>query len=137
MLDMLSTICLRLSQAHDQLLMLAFDKTMERLVRKVLELAEESGDSTSEGTGIAHYIKQEELAQMIAAPREVVSSLLNELRAMDLIAYSAEAASSSGQSPYEPTWIRSHPAERSANTLHRENPAHAVTSFHLGAELSS
>jgi CRP/FNR family transcriptional regulator, cyclic AMP receptor protein len=88
MLDMLSTICLRLSQAHDQLLMLAFDKTMERLVRKVLELAEEFGDSTSEGTGIAHYIKQEELAQMIAAPREVVSSLLNELRAMDLIAYS-------------------------------------------------
>ena len=88
MLDMLSTICLRLSQAHDQLLVLSFDKTMERLVRKVLELAEEFGDSTSEGTSIAHYIKQEELAQMIAAPREVVSSLLNELRGMDLIAYS-------------------------------------------------
>lgn len=88
MVDMLNTICHRLAQAHDQLVILSFDKTMERLVRKVLELAEELGNSTAQGTGIAHYIKQEELAQMIAAPREVVSSLLNELREMDLVAYS-------------------------------------------------
>lgn len=88
MVDMLNAICLRLSQAHDQLMILSFDKTMERLARKVLELADELGDSTSEGTNIAHYIRQEELAQMIAAPREVVSTLLNELREMNLVAYS-------------------------------------------------
>jgi CRP/FNR family cyclic AMP-dependent transcriptional regulator len=88
MVDLLNTMCRRLCQAHDQLLTLSFDKTMERLVRKVLELVEELGDSTPEGTGIAHYIKQEELAQMIAAPREVVSSLLNELRELDLVTYS-------------------------------------------------
>lgn len=88
MVDMLNTVCLRLSQAHDQLLILSFETTMERLVRKVLELAADLGDSAPEHTGIAHYIKQEELAQMIAAPREVVSGLLNELRAMDLVAYS-------------------------------------------------
>jgi CRP/FNR family cyclic AMP-dependent transcriptional regulator len=88
MLDMFNAICLRLSQAHDQLMILSFDKTMERLALKVLELADELGDSTVEGTNIAHYIRQEELAQMIAAPREVVSSLLNELREMDLVTYS-------------------------------------------------
>lgn len=88
MLDMFNAICHRLSQAHDQLMILSFDKTMERLARKVLELADELGDSTAEGTNIAHYIRQEELAQMIAAPREVVSSLLNELREMDLVTYS-------------------------------------------------
>jgi len=88
MLDMFNAICLRLSQAHDQLMILSFGKTMERLARKVLELADELGDSTVERTNIAHYIRQEELAQMIAAPREVVSSLLNELREMDLVTYS-------------------------------------------------
>jgi len=88
MVDMLGTMCRRLCQAHDHLLTLSFDRTMERLVRKILELVEEFGDLTPEGTGIAHYIKQEELAQMIAAPREVVSSLLNELRQLGLIAYS-------------------------------------------------
>ena len=88
MLDMFNAICHRLSQAHDQLMILSFDKTMERLARKVLELADELGDSTGEGTNIAHYIRQEELAQMIAAPREVVSSLLNELREMELVTYS-------------------------------------------------
>src|SRR5581483_3424751 len=87
MVDMLNAICLRLTQAHDQLMILSFDKTMERLARKVLELADELGDSTPEGTHIAHYIRQEELAQMIAAPREVVSTLLNELREMNLVAY--------------------------------------------------
>ena len=88
MVDMLNTVCRRLCQAHDQLLTLSFDKTMERLVRRILELVEELGDSVPGGTGIAHYIKQEELAQMIAAPREVVSSLLNELRGLHLVAYS-------------------------------------------------
>jgi len=88
MLDMFNAICLRLSQAHDQLMILSFGKTTERLARKVLELADELGDSTVERTNIAHYIRQEELAQMIAAPREVVSSLLNELREMDLVTYS-------------------------------------------------
>ena len=46
------------------------------------------GESDAEGTHIVHYVRQEELAQMIAARREVVSALLNRLRADGLIDYS-------------------------------------------------
>jgi Mn-dependent DtxR family transcriptional regulator len=55
----------------------------------LLRLAKElGGEQTPEGQEIAHYIKQEELAQMIAASREVVSSSLNQLRTLGLINYS-------------------------------------------------
>ena len=41
---------------HLNWIVCSFDRTMERLVRKILELVEEFGDLTPEGTGIAHYI---------------------------------------------------------------------------------
>jgi CRP/FNR family transcriptional regulator, cyclic AMP receptor protein len=88
LLDVLQGVCRRLSEAYDQLLILSFDKTMERLIRKLLDLAEHLGEPAPEGVSIMHYVKQEELAQMIGAPREVVSSLLNQLRERDLVSYS-------------------------------------------------
>jgi CRP/FNR family cyclic AMP-dependent transcriptional regulator len=88
MFNFLDIVASHLSETYDQLLMLSFDKTMKRLARTILKLTDELGNRTSEGVEIGHYIKQEELAQMIATRREVVSSLLNRLREMDLISYS-------------------------------------------------
>jgi CRP/FNR family transcriptional regulator, cyclic AMP receptor protein len=88
MFNFFDIVARHLSEAYDQLLMLSFDKTMERLARTILKLTDELGNRTSEGVEIGHYIKQEELAQMIATRREVVSSLLNRLREMGLISYS-------------------------------------------------
>jgi CRP/FNR family cyclic AMP-dependent transcriptional regulator len=88
MFNLLDIVARHLSEAYDQLLMLSSDKTMERLARTILKLTDELGNRTSEGVEIGHYIKQEELAQMIATRREVVSSLLNRLREMGLISYS-------------------------------------------------
>ncbi|HZS44250.1 MAG TPA: Crp/Fnr family transcriptional regulator [Blastocatellia bacterium] len=89
MYSFLINVCQRLSTAYDQLRAFSFDKTVERLGRTLLKLSDElGGEETPEGLEIAHYIKQEELAQMIAARREVVSSSLNQLRALGLINYS-------------------------------------------------
>jgi CRP-like cAMP-binding protein len=51
-------------------------------------LAEEFGEASPEGRVIGHYIKQEELAAMIGAPREMVSSLLTQFRQRHLVSYS-------------------------------------------------
>lgn len=60
----------------------------ERLARTLVILADTLGEDTPEGTHIVHYVRQEELAQMLAARREVVSGLLNRLRERGLISYS-------------------------------------------------
>jgi CRP/FNR family transcriptional regulator len=87
-LDLVAALCDRLGEAHGRLTSLAFEPTMERLARTLLALAETLGEDTEQGTHIAHYVRQEELAQMIAARREVVSGLLNRLRERGLISYS-------------------------------------------------
>ena len=61
---------------------------MYRLARTLMELAAALGESTPEGALILHYITQQELAHLIGARREVVSSLLNRLRDQGLIHYS-------------------------------------------------
>ena len=60
---------------------------MGRLTRTLLGLAEDLGETTPLGTQITHHITQEELARLIGARREVVSSLLNQLRMAGLISY--------------------------------------------------
>ena len=54
----------------------------------LLKLADELGVPSAEGIQLSHHFQQEELAEMIAGRREVVSSLLNQLRKMGLICYS-------------------------------------------------
>jgi CRP/FNR family transcriptional regulator, cyclic AMP receptor protein len=91
-LDLVGALCERLGDVHGRLESLAFEPTVERLARTLLVLADTLGEETPQGTHIAHYVKQEELAQMIAARREVVSGLLNRLRERGLIAYSRKGA---------------------------------------------
>lgn len=86
--DLVTALCERLGDLSSRLQSLSFEPTIVRLVRTLLILADTLGETAPEGTHIVHYVRQEQLAQMIAARREVVSSLLNRLRASGLIDYS-------------------------------------------------
>jgi CRP/FNR family cyclic AMP-dependent transcriptional regulator len=87
-LNLVTMLCERLGDIADRLQSLALEPTAVRLVRTLLLLGETLGEPHAEGTHIVHYVRQEELAQMIAARREVVSAMLNRLRAHGLIDYS-------------------------------------------------
>jgi CRP/FNR family transcriptional regulator, cyclic AMP receptor protein len=77
-----------LSDAYDQLSTVAFDGTVERLVKVLHKLGLELGRESPQGLEIATYLTQEELAQMIAARRERVSLAMNFLRGRGLVHYS-------------------------------------------------
>jgi CRP/FNR family transcriptional regulator, cyclic AMP receptor protein len=86
--ELVTALCERLGDLSSRLQSLSFEPAIVRLVRTLLMLAETLGESAAGGTNIVHYVRQEQLAQMIAARREVVSGLLNRLRANGLIDYS-------------------------------------------------
>jgi CRP/FNR family transcriptional regulator, cyclic AMP receptor protein len=83
----LSNVAQQLSAAYDQIQTLSFSSTMERLVRTLGRLADEFGEPDGEWVRLTHYFRQDDLAQMIGARREVVSTLLNQLRERGLINY--------------------------------------------------
>lgn len=83
----LSNVAQQLSSAYEQIQTLSFSSTMERLVRTLGRLADEFGESEGEWVRLTHYFRQDDLAQMIGARREVVSTLLNRLRDQGAIAY--------------------------------------------------
>ncbi|HSN03605.1 MAG TPA: Crp/Fnr family transcriptional regulator [Nitrospira sp.] len=83
----LSNVAQQLSSAYEQIQTLSFSSTMERLVRTLNRLADEFGEEEGEWTRLTHYFRQDDLAQMIGARREVVSTLLNQLREQGLITY--------------------------------------------------
>lgn len=83
----LSNVAGQLSAAYDQIQTLSFSNTMERLVRTLGRLADEFGEPDGEWIRLTHYFRQDDLAQMIGARREVVSTLLNQLREQGLITY--------------------------------------------------
>jgi CRP/FNR family transcriptional regulator len=87
-LELVVALSARLGDAHQRLQSLTSESALERLARTLLMLADALGETTPEGTQITHYVRQEELAQMVAARREVVSGLLNRLRERGLIRYS-------------------------------------------------
>jgi CRP-like cAMP-binding protein len=80
--------CEHLAEAYDRLRSLSADHTIYRLARTLMDLAADLGEFTPEGKLVLHYITQQELAHLIGARREVVSSLLNRLRDQGLIRYS-------------------------------------------------
>ncbi|WHZ24492.1 MAG: Transcriptional regulator, Crp/Fnr family [Nitrospira sp.] len=83
----LSNVAQQLSAAYDQIQTLSFSSTMERLVRTLGRLADEFGEPEGEWVRLTHYFRQDDLAQMIGARREVVSTLLNQLREQGLVTY--------------------------------------------------
>lgn len=88
MYGFLVAFCQRLGRAYQTICEFSFDNLSERLAKVLLRLADELGTETEAGTELTHYITQEELAQMVSARREVVSTALGRLRARGLIDYS-------------------------------------------------
>lgn len=83
----LSNVAQQLSSAYEQIQTLSFSSTMERLARTLGRLADEFGEPDGEWVRLTHYFRQDELAQMIGARREVVSTLLNRLREQGVVSY--------------------------------------------------
>jgi CRP/FNR family transcriptional regulator len=86
-LDLTSVACEHLAEAYNRLRSLSGEPIMYRLARTLMDLATDLGESTPRGAVVLRYITQQELAHLIAARREVVSSLLNRLRDQGLIRY--------------------------------------------------
>jgi CRP/FNR family cyclic AMP-dependent transcriptional regulator len=87
-LELASTMCERLADAYERVESLSWETVLERLIRALLKLTADFGQTSAAGTQIGHYIKQDELAKIVGARREVVSGLLNRLRNSGHISYS-------------------------------------------------
>lgn len=87
---LVDVFCRALKDAYAQLNTLAVDDTLGRLVNILLRLAEKISHNTgaSRAVELSTYLTQEELAQMVAARRERISTALNQLRRKDAVQYS-------------------------------------------------
>ncbi|HEV2083459.1 MAG TPA: Crp/Fnr family transcriptional regulator, partial [Gemmatimonadales bacterium] len=72
-LELASIMCERLADAYERVESLSWETVLERLVRTLLKLAADFGETSVSGSHIGHYIKQDELAKIVGARREVVS----------------------------------------------------------------
>lgn len=86
-LELASMVCGRLTDAYEQAESSSWDTVLERLVRALVRLGADLGTASPDGTQIPRAITQDELAQIVAARREVVSSLLSRLRTSGHIRY--------------------------------------------------
>jgi CRP-like cAMP-binding protein len=85
---LVEVFCAALSHAYEQVDRIAVDDTMHRLVKVLLELAAKLGRPAGRFVEIPTYLTQEEIAQMLAARRERVSTALNALRRRGIVRYS-------------------------------------------------
>lgn len=77
-----------LAEAYDQLSSVAHDDLMRRVVKTLRSLANKLGEARGELVEIGTYLTQDELAQMVMARRERVSTALNVLRQRGVVQYS-------------------------------------------------
>ena len=87
--DFVAMFCHALAEAHEQVNRLAADDVMPRLVGVLKTLAGKLGRPSGEQVEIAAYLTQEEVAQMVMARRERVSTALNALRRRGIARYSS------------------------------------------------
>jgi CRP/FNR family cyclic AMP-dependent transcriptional regulator len=80
--------CRALTEAYEQVNILAVDDTVQRVVKILLQLAAKIGHRSGEMVEIPTYLTQEEISQMVAARRESVSTALNFLRRRAMLRYS-------------------------------------------------
>jgi CRP/FNR family transcriptional regulator, cyclic AMP receptor protein len=86
--DLIGVFCGALADAYDQVTRLAVKDVMHRLRNVLKTLAEKLGEARGDLVEIAAYLTQEELAQMVVARRERVSTALNVLRQGGVVQYS-------------------------------------------------
>ncbi len=84
---LVDVFCRALNEAYAQVNTLAVDDTVHRLGKVLLKLAAKLGQSSGSEVEIPTYLTQEEIAQMVVARRERVSTALNFLRRKKLIRY--------------------------------------------------
>jgi CRP-like cAMP-binding protein len=87
--EFIGRLCSGTAEAHDQINRMAEDSVMHGVVRVLTHLATKLGRPAGGLVEIAAYVTQEELAQMVVARRERVSTALNSLRRRGLVQYSA------------------------------------------------
>ena len=80
--------CQALTEAYEQVNILAVDGTVHRLIKALLRLSAKIGHRSGQFVEIPTYLTQEEISQMVAARRERVSTQLNFLRRRQMVSYS-------------------------------------------------
>lgn len=88
LLDFMRALDVQMAEIRERLLSLASEPVRVRLVRTLLRLADKLGEETPEGVRIPQPLRQEDLAKMVGARREVVSRELNRLRREGVVRYS-------------------------------------------------
>jgi CRP/FNR family transcriptional regulator, cyclic AMP receptor protein len=86
---LMNVFCRALKEAYTQVNTLAVEDTIHRLVKILIGLAAKLGRPSGSLVEIPTYLTQEEIAQMVAARRERVSTALNSLRRQGMVQYSA------------------------------------------------
>ena len=86
--NLIGIFCKSLADAYDQVDTIALADTLHRAIRVLLKLAAELGRPAEKRMEISSYLTQEEIAQMVAARRERVSTALNQLRRSGMVEYS-------------------------------------------------
>ena len=84
---LVDVFCRALNEAYAQVNTLAVDDTAHRLAKVLLKLAAKIGQHSGSEVEISTYLTQEEIAQMVAARRERISTALNFLRRKRMIQY--------------------------------------------------
>ena len=89
MTAMFDVFCRALKEAYAQINTLAADNTVQRLARILVTLANKIGRKSESLIEIPTYLTQEEIAQMVIARRERISTALNFLRRQGMVQYTA------------------------------------------------
>jgi CRP/FNR family transcriptional regulator, cyclic AMP receptor protein len=84
---LIEVFCRALKEAYEQVNTLAMDDTVRRLAKVLMNLAAKLGRRSGSLVEIPTYLTQEEIAQMVAARRERVSTALNCLRRQGMVHY--------------------------------------------------
>lgn len=86
---LVDVFCRALNEAYAQVNTLAVDDTAHRLAKVLLKLAAKIGQHSGSEVEIPTYLTHEEIAQMVAARRERISTALNVLRRKQMIQYTS------------------------------------------------
>jgi len=84
---LVDVFCRALNEAYAQVNTLAVDDTAHRLGKVLLKLAAKIGQNSGPEVEIPTYLTQEEIAQMVVARRERISTALNFFRRKNMIQY--------------------------------------------------
>jgi CRP-like cAMP-binding protein len=85
---LVDVFCRALKEAYLHVNILSMDDTVRRLINVLIGLASKIGERSGSLVEIPTYLTQEEIAQMVAARRERISTALNSLRRRGMVKYS-------------------------------------------------